>query len=64
MRATVPGGGRVGGENSMIKRSWASLDISGKLFFILPEAIVIYLVVPPLIKQVRNPPTELYKSLT
>jgi iron(III) transport system permease protein len=33
----------------MIRRSWASLDISGKLFFFLPGAIVVYLVVPPLI---------------
>jgi len=33
----------------MIRQRWANLDISGKLFFILPSAIVFYLVVPPLI---------------
>jgi len=45
----APGSDREDGENSMIRRRWVNLDIAGKLFFILPGAIVVYLVVPPLI---------------
>jgi iron(III) transport system permease protein len=45
----APGDDRERSEYPMIRRRWANLDISGKFFFVLPGAIVVYLVVPPLI---------------